>query len=209
MAARDLGNRARYDAMARGYAALVGLGGFERFHRAVASALDDAPGATFLDLGCGPGGLVPHLREKVGPAGRVIGVDLSDEMIRRARRLASDAGWRNVSFERADALAYSPGCRVRAAIFCLSLSTFGEPERCLEHVTAMLEPGGQLVILDSIPEPSRPIARWVMRLKAPLVGARPTSVPLEFVSARLEDVRFRRFYGGVYALLSARKPAAH
>lgn len=47
-----------------------------------------------------------------------------------------------------------------------------------------------------------------MHLKAPLVGARPTGLPLEFLSGNLEQVRIRRFFLGVYSLLSARKPAA-
>lgn len=129
-------------------------------------------------------------------------------MIARARSRAVRSGWHNVEFERSDALEYTPRPRVRAVVCCLSLSTMGDPRRCLEHVGSMLEPGGQLVILDSIPERSRRLARLVMQLKAPLVGARPTGAPLDFVLGNLEGVRMRRLLLGVYTLLSARKPAA-
>jgi ubiquinone/menaquinone biosynthesis C-methylase UbiE len=210
MAERRLTNRARYNAMSAAYEAVVRFGSFgqfDRFYRAVAQELDESPGETILDLGCGPGTLTPYLLEKVGPAGRVIGIDVADGMVARARSTAARSGWHNVEFERSDALDYSPGSSVQAVVFCLSLSTMGDPERCLVHVVSMLKPGGQLVILDSIPERSRRFASWVMHLKAPLVGARPTGVPLEFALANLEGVRIRRFFHGVYSLLSARNPA--
>jgi ubiquinone/menaquinone biosynthesis C-methylase UbiE len=211
VAERHLGNRARYNAMSAAYEAVVRFGSFgqfDRFYRAVAEELDPAPGKTLLDLGCGPGTLTPYLLERVGPTGRIIGVDVADGMIARARRAAARSGWHNVEFERSEVLDYSPRCRVGAAVFCLSLTTMGDPRRCLEHVVSALEPGGQLVILDSIPERNRRVARLVMRLKAPLVGARPTSAPLDFVFANLEGARIRRFFSGVYSLLSARKPMA-
>jgi ubiquinone/menaquinone biosynthesis C-methylase UbiE len=209
MAERRLSNRARYDGFAAGYEALVrfgSLGQFGRFYRAVAGELDESPGETILDLGCGPGTLVPYLLEKVGSAGRVIGIDEADGMVARARSCAARAGWHNVAFERASALDYAPGTSVQAIVFCLSLSTMGDAKRCLDHVVPMLKPGGQLVILDSIPERSRRLASLVMRLKAPLVGAHPTGVPLEYALAHLEGVRLRRFFLGVYSLLSARRP---
>jgi hypothetical protein len=62
------------------------------------------------------------------------------------------------------------------------------------------------VILDSIPEPDRPLARLI-RAKAPLVGARPSTLPLDFARRHLEDLRVRYFFGGVCTLVSGRRPA--
>ena len=51
--------------------------------RAVASlALD--PGDTVVEMGCGTGANAPYLREAVGPEGRVVGIDLTRGMLRRA-----------------------------------------------------------------------------------------------------------------------------
>jgi hypothetical protein len=72
----------------------------------------------------------------------------------------------------------------------------------------MLAPGGRLVVLDSIPEPSRPLANAIIHLKASLVGARPTRAPLDFAAAELEDVRVRRLFHGAYTVVSGRKPRA-
>lgn len=64
-----LGNRARYNVMSAAYETLVRFGSFgqfDRFYHAVAEELDESPGATILDLGCGPGTLTPYLLEKGG-----------------------------------------------------------------------------------------------------------------------------------------------
>jgi ubiquinone/menaquinone biosynthesis C-methylase UbiE len=209
MREQRISNRKRYNALAASYSSLIrvaSLGRFDRFYRAVAHEVDALPGGTILDLGCGPATLTPDLRDKVGATGSVIGIDIADEMIARARQIATRCGWQNVRFERSDALHYAPSSPVDAAVFSLSLTTMSDPGSCLEHVVSMLRPGGQLVIFDSIPESSRRLAGMFIHLKAPLVGAIPTGVPLEFARTNLDRVRVRRFLGGVYSLISARKP---
>src|SRR6266567_5900943 len=50
-----------------------------------------ARGATVLDAGCGTGRALVPLRDAVGPSGRVIGLDLTDEMLAEAARLGRRA----------------------------------------------------------------------------------------------------------------------
>ncbi|MDE7180276.1 MAG: class I SAM-dependent methyltransferase [Muribaculaceae bacterium] len=54
--------------------------------RSILSKLPLAPGQEFLDLGTGTGVLLPYLSEAVGDAGRVVGIDLSEGMLSRARK---------------------------------------------------------------------------------------------------------------------------
>jgi len=195
--------------MAPWYESLVGWGSFGSIHslyRAVADALDVSPGATLIEFGCGPGTLTPYLLKKVGPGGQVIGVDLADEMIERARRKAEQQGWHNARFERCCVHEYAPGSLVQGAVFSLALSAMPDVPGCLEKALAVLEPGGSLAILDSFPDRSRPWANWIVHLKAPLVGAVPTLLPRQFVAERMQDVRSTTLWGGVYGVLSARKP---
>ena len=62
-------------------------------------------GETVLDLGSGAGKICYILAQKVGPSGRVIGVDFNDAMLRLARkhqpRVAEAVGYANVAFEKA------------------------------------------------------------------------------------------------------------
>ena len=63
---------------------------------------DIPPGVTVLDLGCGAGLDSLVASRRVGPNGRVIGVDFSDSMLARARRGAKELNANNVDFCRSD-----------------------------------------------------------------------------------------------------------
>jgi tRNA A58 N-methylase Trm61 len=73
------------------------------------------PGETVLDLGSGGGKICFIASQVVGPTGRVIGVDLNDEMLALARKhqkAVGDAlGYRNVEPGRQPASHPDPGCR--------------------------------------------------------------------------------------------------
>src|SRR5438874_11150920 len=59
------------------------------------------PGETVVDLGCGGGLDVLLAAAKAGPQGKAIGIDMTPEMIERARRNAANQGAANVEFHRA------------------------------------------------------------------------------------------------------------
>ena len=61
------------------------------------------PGASVLDVGCGPGTITIDVARLVVP-GQVVGVDWADASIQRARKTAGEAGIANVSFQAADAM---------------------------------------------------------------------------------------------------------
>jgi SAM-dependent methyltransferase len=86
-----------YDWFARATASVGGV------RRGCVDALDLASGDTVVEFGCGPGVNLPTLRHAVGPAGRVVGVDITGPMLRRARGLVIRRGWENVSLVRGDA----------------------------------------------------------------------------------------------------------
>jgi len=63
---------------------------------------DLKPGETVVDLGAGAGMDTFLAANRVGPAGRVHGFDLTPDMLERARKNALEGNYRNVTFERAD-----------------------------------------------------------------------------------------------------------
>jgi len=74
------------------------------------------PGQTVLDVACGTGLSFDLLREGVGEAGRVIGVELSPEMLALARARCAREGWRNVTlilFNFTHDVIHSPGALER------------------------------------------------------------------------------------------------
>jgi SAM-dependent methyltransferase len=69
----------------------------------VAIFADIPAGATVLDLGCGAGLDSLIAAHRVGPKGRVIGIDFSEAMLDRARQAATAAGCTNIEFHQAEA----------------------------------------------------------------------------------------------------------
>src|SRR5436305_10263997 len=59
------------------------------------------PGEVVVDLGCGGGLDVLLAAKKVGPTGKAIGIDMTDEMLDLAGRNAARAGTQNVEFHKA------------------------------------------------------------------------------------------------------------
>ena len=61
------------------------------------------PGNCVLDVGCGPGGSFPFLVHAVGPTGQVVGVEISPDISRLARRRIARNEWKNVEVVEAAA----------------------------------------------------------------------------------------------------------
>src|SRR6516225_190645 len=60
------------------------------------------PGATCLDAGCGPGETMRLMAERVGPTGRVLGIDVDASLGSAALAMLDQAGHRHCDFERFD-----------------------------------------------------------------------------------------------------------
>jgi len=74
----------------------------QSWRRRAVDALALSPGDTVVEMGCGTGANVPALRERVGSEGRVVGLDLTREMIERARTHPERTG-PGVDYLRGDA----------------------------------------------------------------------------------------------------------
>jgi SAM-dependent methyltransferase len=102
-----------------------------------------APGWRCLDLGCGPGGITAMLADKVGPSGRVVGMDADPVFLEHARSEARSANLANVEFLNGD--AYDTGLGPKAFDLVhvrFVASTAGEPERLFREAVRIARPGG-------------------------------------------------------------------
>jgi ubiquinone/menaquinone biosynthesis C-methylase UbiE len=124
---------------------LPGLGSI----RALAvDALALSPGDTVVDLGCGTGANLPHLRERVGSDGLVVGVDLTPGMLQQAERRVKREGWENVHLVRGDA-ARPPVEDVDAMLGSFVVGMLSEPGLAVERWTDCLSPGGRVAVLEA------------------------------------------------------------
>lgn len=140
--------------------AVAFLGRERRIRRRSFEALAPARGERVLEIGCGTGAGLDRLREAVGPAGTVVGLDASPGMVRAARDRVRGAGWGNVHVVRGDARRPPvPDGAFDAAYAAMSLSAVPDPERAVAAARRALRPGGRLVVLDA-----RPFEGWPWRL---------------------------------------------
>jgi SAM-dependent methyltransferase len=103
------------------------------------------PGAHVLDVGCGTGQTSVELGRRVGPSGRVTGVDVSSPMLERARKRAAAAGSDNVAFVQADAQTHEFGAGAVDVCFSrFGIMFFADPTAAFANLRAALRPDGRL-----------------------------------------------------------------
>lgn len=106
-----------------------------------------APGESVLDVACGTGLIAFEAAQAVGPQGKVLGVDLSGQMIEHASLQARQRQVGNVSFVRRDAEQLGlPDASVDVALCALGLMYMPDPAQAVREMRRVLRPGGRMVI---------------------------------------------------------------
>ena len=166
-------------------------------------------GDRVLEIGCGTGRNLSLLRGAVGPQGQVFGVDLSEGMLAKAKRMAADRNWNNVTLTHSDAARYSPPEPVDGVIFSLSYATMPHHREVLKHAWNQLRPGKYLVIMDArLPEgwrgrALRPFTLPVMKMT---VLGNPDIRPWDELRELTGEIEMEEMLLGSYYVCRSRKP---
>ena len=101
------------------------------------------PGQSAIDLGCGPLGVLDLLSERVGPDGRVVGLDLNPANLALARSFGHDHGLANLEIIEGDArrtgLAASSFDVVHARTLLINIP---DPTAVVAEMARLIKPGG-------------------------------------------------------------------
>jgi len=110
----------------------------------MANRLNLRPGSSLLDIGTGTGVFLPYLLNKIGKTGRVIAVDVADEMLLRARAKGFDG---NISYLCANIMDIPLGGDIFDAVVCYSsFPHFQDKPKALAEIYHVIKKGGRLAI---------------------------------------------------------------
>lgn len=190
---------------------LVSLGRYQHLMARIVAKMQIRQGDAILDLGCGTGRNIPLMLDAAGPTARVVGVDISEVMLRRARRRCQ--AYPHVSFlqQRIEQrLPFEEEFDKVSLSWVLHGFEDEDKQRIVANARRALKPEGTLWILDynefELSELCFP-ARWLFtRFECELAG--------EFIgldlsgmlcSAGFESLVSHEFLRGYLRLLGARK----
>jgi len=171
-------------------------------------------GETVLDLGSGAGADVLISARRVGPTGKAIGLDMTDEMLELARANAAEAGVENVEFVKGyiEELPL-PEASVDVVISNCVINLSGDKPHVIAEAARVLRPGGRFAVSDVIADEDMDEAtRADVRQWTGCIGGALTRAEFEraLADAGLVDVEVRETHRvhehAGSAIIRARKP---
>ncbi|MBX0321975.1 methyltransferase domain-containing protein [Halomicroarcula sp. F13] len=183
-----------------------------------ADALDLSAGDTVVEMGCGTGANVPVLRRRVGAGGRVVGVDLTREMLAQARAHDDRTG-DGVHYLLGDATR-PPVDSADAVLATFVAGVFADPAAAVDAWCDCVAPGDRVALLN-FQRSRNPLATPVnvafegfVRLSAPGTRLsrqshadafeRRVTAARDRLAERTVDRRYETFAGGYLGLVSGR-----
>lgn len=181
-----------------------------KYRRLAVDALGLRPGDTIVEIGCGTGMNFPLLQKRIGPQGRIVGVDISDAMLQRAKNRVRSQGWDNVELIQSAASDYDFPDKVDGIIATGVLTYEPDYDRVIERGAKSLAPGGRWVVFDyKMPagwcRHLVPVFAWIFRPFG-ISTALFERTPWESIKRHLVNAQIREFYFGLIFIGSGEAP---
>ena len=170
-------------------------------HREAVARLELEPGQVVVDVACGTGLNFARIRDRIGPSGHLIGIDLSPEMLAIARGKVEAAGWDNVTLIEAPAEDATLPASADALLFAFAHDVLRSPA-ALDNLFASTRSGGRVVAAGGKwpPRWAVPVHAYV-RFQAPryVTSMEGFDRPWTLLAERVGDLEVKaRSLGGAY-----------
>lgn len=168
--------------------------------------LDLNPGDTVVEIGCGTGLNFSYIQNHIGPTGRIIGVDLTADMLSVASKRCEKNNWGNVELIEQNAALYEFPDSIDGVISTFALTLMPEYKQIIEHAGIALSKGKKMVLLDlKIPDWPKPLINLAVAFTSPFGVSLDTGQrhPWEDMEQIFGNLKMQEIYfGGVYAAVS-------
>jgi ubiquinone/menaquinone biosynthesis C-methylase UbiE len=173
-------------------------------------------GEVVLDLGSGGGIDVLLSAQRVGPAGKAYGLDMTDEMLELARRNAGNAGATNVEFLKGTIEDIPlPDSSVDVVISNCVINLSPDKSRVFAEAARVLRPGGRLAVTDVVADEDmddatrRDLQQWTGCIAGALTASEVEQklAAAGFVGSEVRETHRVHEHAGS-AIIRARKPKA-
>ena len=165
---------------------------FRPWAERILDELKPGPGDRLLDIACGTGIVARVARERMGPAARIVGIDISADMIAVARRIAPEIDWREGN---AAALPLREGEQFDFVVCHQGLQFFPDKKAAAAEMRRALAPGGKLAVATWRPVDEVPFFRDLThvgeRHLGPIVDQRHSFGDAAALEAVLREAGFR------------------
>jgi len=182
------------------------LGNEKRLRRETIDSLHLRAGQTVLDIACGTGRNFPLILEKIGPSGKLIGIDYTSAMLARAQERVKHEGWLNVELIRSDAALVNLERKFDAALCTLAMGVIPDYRVALNRMLAHVKPGGWLAIGDA--KRSSGWNGFAFNWLAELLGYGAAEVmsrrPWESLQEMLIDFHYKEWFSGFFYVAAGR-----
>ena len=179
------------------------------YRRKAVRQLRLSPGDTVVEIGCGTGLNFELIQQAIGPTGQLIGVDMTESMLDRARLRVEQHQWSNVELIQSDAATFEFPQEVNGILSTFALTLVPEFDAVIRNGAEALVDGGRWVVADLKLPGGR--QAWLTRILLPLF--RPFGVtidladlhPWDSINACLSEFRLNESYFGYVYIASGTK----
>ncbi len=172
----------------------------KQYQMDAANALELYEGDTVVELGCGTGLNFPFLLDIIGTTGKIIGVDITKNMLEQAEKRVEENGWKNVEFVHCDIAEYKIPKDVDGILSTGAITYSPSYDKVIKNGYDSLKSGKRFVIVD-YKKPSGPtkIFTPIVLFLAKSFGVKIELMerhPWESIEKYFEKTNFTESYGG-------------